>query len=98
MSDPASCRFLKPADLDTPHRRPFLDIGPGKLLRIFGLQLVIEWLRIVIVDQHERCARRQLVDELENLLVALRRNKAADVDLAVELLAVWVIAAPQVAD
>src|SRR5690606_14395217 len=41
------------ADLDAPHCRTLLQVGPRELLRILGFELVIERLRIVVIDQHE---------------------------------------------
>src|SRR5579862_335736 len=68
------------ADLDPPHGRATLEIAPGELLRIFGLELAVERLRIVIVHKNEGALDRQLVDELEDLLVALGRRKLAHID------------------
>jgi hypothetical protein len=68
------------ADLDLPNLRSALDICPGELFRVLGLKLIVERFRIVIVDEHETSAGRQLVDELEYLRMALCRYEAAHVD------------------
>src|SRR6185312_15427607 len=79
----ASSRLLPTADLDSPHLGPAFDVGPRELVRVLGLELVIERLWVVIVDQYERAADIELVDQVENLLVTLRRHQAADIDLGV---------------
>ena len=50
----------------------------------------------MIVDENERHAGRQFVDELKDLLVSLRRNKTS-ISFAVEPLVPSDIAAPSVA-
>jgi hypothetical protein len=47
---------------------------------MFGLQLIVKRLGIVIVDENERSPWRQRVDKLENLGVSLCRYKGSHID------------------
>ena len=47
---------------------------------MLGVKLVIERLRVVIIDEYEGIPRRQLVHQLEYLLVALHRYQGPYVD------------------
>src|SRR5699024_4541702 len=47
---------------------------------IFGFHLVIERLRIVIIDQDEGFPGCESVDDLEDLRMALRRHEAAHIN------------------
>ncbi|AMN48303.1 hypothetical protein ACG33_14580 [Steroidobacter denitrificans] len=46
---------------------------------MFGFQLIIERLRIVVIDEHERITRLQVIDEFEYFRMSLYRDKAANI-------------------
>src|SRR5690606_29938977 len=77
---PDSGRPVEPADLDPPDLRPAFEIGPGELLRMLGLELVMERLRVVIIDQNQGGAGQELVDSRKDPRVTLRGLEAAHIE------------------
>ena len=66
---------------------------------MLGLELVVEGLGIMVVDENERGSRRQLVDELKDLRVALSGNEwRTSISFTVEASVTWDIAAPLIAN
>jgi len=61
------------ADAHPPDFRPTFDVAPIELPRAFGLEFVIERLRIVVVDQQHRRARLQLGEGPVDPLMLLPR-------------------------
>src|SRR5699024_8214655 len=68
------------ADPYAPGLGAFFEILPGELAGMFGLELVIQWLGIVIVDQYERGAVVQTVVGLEDQFVPARRDFFTDIE------------------
>src|SRR6185312_4143074 len=75
-----SGRLRQLSDLDLPSLRSLLQIGPGKLLRIFRFELIIERLGIVIVDEDERRSGPQIIHKLKDFGVSLCGHQAAHID------------------
>jgi hypothetical protein len=62
------------ADAHAPDVGPGFEVVPTELALGLGLELVLQRLGIVVVDQHQRLARRQLGEAAENQRVALARG------------------------
>ena len=60
------------ADVDASHLGARLQILPGEVALVLGLELVVQRLRVVVVDQNVALARCQLVVVLEDELVPTR--------------------------
>jgi len=53
---------------------------PQERLTQFGLKLIIEGLRIIIVDEQECTPRWEIAESFENKRMALARDEVPDVD------------------
>jgi len=64
------------ADPHAPHGRAFFELVPGKLVLALEHHLVVQRLRVVVVDQLERFARLQIVERLEMVGASARAGWA----------------------
>ena len=71
------------ANPDPPDLGTLLEVVPAELARVLGGELVVERLRVVVVDQHERGPRIQRAERVEDQGMAANRRLAADVEDAV---------------
>src|SRR5690606_41977406 len=76
-----------------PHFRPRLEVVPGELAGLFGLELIEERKGVVVVDELEPLARRQALPAAEDRRVAIPGRHLPDVQLfvchLVKLLSGW---------
>src|SRR5574340_45413 len=68
------------ANANPPHIRTAFQVFPAELAAVFGLELVIERLGVVVIDQEQGFARSQFGEGAENQWMALTRNNGADID------------------
>src|SRR6185437_10531414 len=70
-------------DADPPYLRSLLQVLPGELAGVLGLELVPQGLRIVVVDQDVPVAGCERAERLEDQLVTPFRGLGTDVEDAV---------------
>src|SRR5512139_3240624 len=68
------------ANANPPHIRTAFQVFPAELAAVFGLELVIERLGVVVIDQEQGFARSQFGEGAEYQWMAVTRNNGADID------------------
>lgn len=68
------------ADADPPHLRALLKVVPFELVGVLGGELVVQRFWVVVVDEHEAIAGRQVGVGLEDQVVSAGRDLLADVE------------------
>src|SRR5690606_35807949 len=77
----ASRTALPLRDPDLPDDRALLEVLPAEAARVFELELEAERLRVVVVDEHERLARGERLEGLEDRRVLLARRDDPHIEL-----------------